>query len=319
MSDRPPQPLLVIAGATASGKSSLAMALAERLPVELISADSAQVYRGMDIGTAKPSAAERAAVPHHLLDVCDPADPYSAARFAEDAAKAIADVRSRGKLPVLVGGTLLYLKALLNGLSLLPSSDVAVRAQLMADAERLGVAALHARLSALDPETGARLHVNDWQRIQRALEIIMLTGKPVTAAYRSRVVQPDLGVVVRVAVTVDDRSLLHQRIEQRFMQMMDEGLLHEVERLYQRGDLHPALPSIRSVGYRQLWAAVSGDVELTIAVTQAIAATRQLAKRQLTWLRNEPGWQPLSGTLARQLDSVISALNAWRKAPSQAP
>lgn len=304
------QPLLVIAGATASGKSSLAMALAERWPVELISADSAQVYRGMDIGTAKPSAAERAAVPHHLLDLCDPADPYSAARFAVDASKTIAEVRSRGKLPVVVGGTLLYLKALLSGLSVLPPSDAALRGQLMADAERLGVAAMHTRLTAQDPATGARLHPNDWQRIQRALEIITLTGQPVTTAYQAQVTRPNLGAVIRMAVTVEDRGLLHQRIEQRFHLMLEAGLLAEVERLYRRGDLHPALPSIRSVGYRQLWGAVSGELPMTLAVTQAIAATRQLAKRQLTWLRNERGWQPLSGNVARQLDTVMSALKA---------
>lgn len=301
-------PLLVIAGATASGKSALAMALSERIPIELISADSAQVYRGMDIGTAKPTAAEQSQVPHHLLDICDPADPYSAARFAVDAAQAIAEVRGRGRLPVLVGGTLLYLKALLSGLSRLPSSSPDLRATLQAEVERVGVAAMHARLATVDPETAQRLHPNDWQRIQRALEIVDLTGRPASHAYRTPIEAPNLGPICRVAVMVDDRGLLHQRIERRFHQMMELGLLAEVERLFRRGGLHDDLPSIRSVGYRQLWATLAGDVPLPTAVEQGIAATRQLAKRQLTWLRNEPGWLPVQGGLARQLDVVIDTL-----------
>lgn len=308
-------PLLVIAGATASGKSALAMALARRMPVELISADSAQVYRGMDIGTAKPSALEQQQVRHHLLDVCDPADPYSAARFAVDATRAISEVRARRHLPVLVGGTLLYLKALLGGLSRLPSSSPALRATLQAEADERGVAAMHAELATRDAETAERLHPNDWQRIQRALEIVRLTGQPASQAYRVPVPAPDLGPVCRVAVMVADRSVLHQRIEQRFHQMMEVGLLAEVEALFRRGDLHDALPSIRSVGYRQLWATLAADVALPVAVGQGIAATRQLAKRQLTWLRNEPGWQPLHGDLARQLDEVARSLKTLGRCP----
>ena len=308
-------PLLVIAGATASGKSALAMALAERMPVELISADSAQVYRGMDIGTAKPSAAERRRIRICRVTDVEQVMRHAAARFAADARAAIDDARARGRLPVLVGGTLLYLRALLSGLSRLPSSSPALRQTLLAEHDRIGPTAMHARLATLDPVSAERLHPNDWQRVQRALEIVMLTDRPASEAYRDPLQVPDLGPLCRVAVVVEDRQALHQRIEARFHQMMADGLLVEVEALFRRGDLHDALSSVRSVGYRQLWAAMAGSVSLATAVEQGIAATRQLAKRQLTWLRNEPGWQPVQGDLARQLDVVMHTLKQAGRCP----
>ncbi len=296
-------PLVVLTGPTASGKSALAMEVARRLPVELVTLDSAQVYRGMDIGTAKPDAAERAAVTHHLIDICDPAEVYSAARFAEDAAPLIASIRERGRVPLLVGGTLLYLRALLEGLSALPSADAALRAALSARAAASGVPAMHAQLARVDPVTAARLHPNDWQRIQRALEIHALTGLPASRAYACRQSQPPPGPILRYTLRGGERDVLHARIARRFGAMMDAGLLEEVEALHRRGDLHPALPSIRCVGYRQLWRHLEGDCSLDEAVSAGVAATRQLAKRQLTWLRREPMMIDLDGEVS-PLDRV---------------
>lgn len=298
-------PLLLLAGATATGKSALALALAERLPVEIVSADSAQVYRGMDIGTAKPDAATRAAVPHHLIDVADPAEVYSAARFAEDARAAIAAIRSRGRIPVVVGGTLLYLKALLGGLSALPSADPAVRARLAAACAERGRAAMHAELARRDPVTAARLHPNDWQRVQRALELIALTGRPASALQVGGE-GCELGPVLRFATHAPPRPVLHARIERRFDQMLDAGLLDEVAALVRRGDLHPELPALRSVGYRQLWPVVTGRRGLSEGRLAAIAATRRLAKRQLTWLRGEAGWH----TLPEDPEAAVAVLLA---------
>lgn len=301
-------PLVVLAGATATGKSALAMALAERVPVEIISADSAQVYIGMDIGTAKPHAAERARVPHHLIDCCDPAQPYSAARFADTARPLIDDIRARERLPVVVGGTMLYLKALLEGLSALPPQDPALRRQLQAERDALGPAALHARLQALDPERAAALHPNDWHRVQRALEIHAKTRRAVQTLHQTPALSAQSGPQVCFQVTVADRAELHARIEQRFRQMMAQGLLDEVASLHRRGDLHPELPSIRSAGYRQLWSVFTDGTPVDAAVTQGIYATRQLAKRQLTWLRRMPDWMSLEGQPAAQLDALLARL-----------
>jgi tRNA dimethylallyltransferase len=275
---------LLLLGPTGSGKSALALEMAQRRPVELISVDSAQVYRGLDIGSAKPSAAERAAVPHHLIDIRDPAERYSAAEFVRDARAAIAAVRARGRLPLLVGGTMLYAKALRDGLAELPAADAAIRAAIDADAQRIGWPALHARLAALDPQTAARLAPNDAQRIQRALEVIEVAGRPMSAllaqpaADRSR-----LDVVSLLPV---DRAQLHRRLEQRFDAMLTRGFLDEVRALKQRGDLTAELPSMRSVGYRQAWAYLDGRNSHAEFRAAAIAATRQLAKRQFTWLRS---------------------------------
>ncbi len=275
---------VLLLGPTASGKSALAMQLAAKIPLEIVSVDSAQVYRGMDIGTAKPSAEERAAVPHHLIDIRDPSDPYSAAEFVRDATVAIREIRGRGKLPLLVGGTMLYAKALREGLSDLPSAEPVVRKRIEAEARELGWPALHARLSQIDPATGARLEPNDSQRIQRALEIYEVTGKPMSKHLTAHVAQ-----VLKLrtfALLPADRAQLHERIAQRFDAMLDAGFVDEVCALRARGDLRPDLPSMRSVGYRQAWPFIEGLCTYDEFRSAGIAATRQLAKRQMTWLRS---------------------------------
>ncbi len=276
----------LLLGPTASGKSALAMQLAEKIPLEIVSIDSAQVYRGMDIGTAKASVADRAAVPHHLIDIRDPADPYSAADFVRDATVAIREIRARGKLPLLVGGTMLYAKALREGLSDLPSADPEVRSRIEAEARELGWPALHARLAQVDPTTAARLELNDSQRIQRALEIYETTGVPMSELL-ARDPAPTLNLST-VALLPTDRAQLHDRIAQRFDAMLAAGLIYEVRTLHSRGDLHADLPSMRSVGYRQAWRFVEGECTVDELRETGIAATRQLAKRQMTWLRSMP-------------------------------
>jgi tRNA dimethylallyltransferase len=300
---------LMLLGPTGSGKSALALELALRLPVEIVSVDSAQVYRGLDIGTAKPNAAERAAVVHHLLDLRDPSQPYSAADFVRDATAAIADVRARGKFPLLVGGTMLYAKALREGLSNLPSADESVRAAVAAEARTLGWPALHARLATLDPATAARLKPNDSQRIQRALEIITVTGTPMSALL-ARGVPPALKTEI-IALMPLDRATLHRRIEERFDGMLAAGFVAEVEHLRARGDLTPELPSIRCVGYRQAWAYLEGSVSHAAFRAAAIAATRQLAKRQFTWLRSlapQLTLDPARDDALRALNDRLAAL-----------
>ena len=300
---------LMLLGPTGSGKSALALELAQQHPVEIISVDSAQVYRGLDIGTAKPSAAERAAVVHHLLDLRDPAQPYSAAEFVRDATAAIADVRRRGQLPLLVGGTMLYAKALREGLSDLPSADNRVRAALLEEARALGWPALHARLAALDPATAARLKPNDAQRIQRALEIVTVSGTPMSTLL-ARGESPTVATEI-VALMPLDRAALHRRLEVRFNGMLAAGFLAEVEGLRARGDLTPDLPSMRSVGYRQAWAYLEGDVTREAFHAAAVAATRQLAKRQLTWLRSlapQLVLDPLHDDALRAIGNRLAAL-----------
>jgi len=275
---------LCLAGPTASGKSAAALAiaaaLAPRHAIEIISVDSALVYREMDIGTAKPSARERAAVPHHLIDIVDPAERYSAARFGADAAAAIAAIRTRGAIPLLVGGTMLYFKALFDGLDALPGADAEVRAAIDERAARVGWPALHAELATVDPPTAARLAPNDSQRIQRALEVHRLSGRPLSSWHSA----PDGRTPPLIALEPRDRAWLHARIDARFAAMLAAGFIAEVQSLRARGDLSPALPSMRAVGYRQAWAALD-DGNLTTLAASATAATRQLAKRQLTWLR----------------------------------
>lgn len=280
---------IMLLGPTASGKSAVAMMLAERFPVEIISLDSAQVYRLLDIGTAKPSAEERRQVPHHLIDILDPEEAYSAARFAADARQLIENILSRGRLPLLVGGTMLYAKALRQGLHDLPPADSALRAELDQQAAEAGWPALHARLAVIDPVTAARLAPNDSQRIQRALEVHALTGKPLS----QWIADPRDSAVpafdcLRIALEPSDRSALHARIESRFRLMIERGLIDEVRHLRTRPNLHPELPSMRSVGYRQVWAWLDAPTTLESLVTLGTAATRQLAKRQLTWLRSDP-------------------------------
>ena len=280
---------IMLLGPTASGKSAVAMMLAERFPVEIISVDSAQVYRLLDIGTAKPSAEERRQVPHHLIDILDPEEAYSAARFAADARQLIDNILSRGRLPLLVGGTMLYAKALRQGLHDLPPADSALRAELDQQAAEAGWPALHARLAVIDPVTAARLAPNDSQRIQRALEVHALTGKPLS----QWIADPRDSAVpafdcLRIALEPSDRSALHARIESRFRLMIERGLIDEVRHLRTRPNLHPELPSMRSVGYRQVWAWLDTPTTLESLVALGTAATRQLAKRQLTWLRSDP-------------------------------
>ncbi|MGZ5846093.1 MAG: tRNA (adenosine(37)-N6)-dimethylallyltransferase MiaA [Ramlibacter sp.] len=276
--------LLALAGPTASGKSQAALQLARAFDVEIVSVDSALVYRGMDIGTAKPTLAERQAVPHHLIDIRDPLQAYSAAEFAADAARLVREINARGRVALLVGGTMLYFKALFEGLDAMPPADAAVRAAIEADAAVRGWPALHAELAAVDPRTAARLAPADAQRIQRALEVYRATGRPLSdfhGSARQGALQP----AALLSLEPTDRAWLHERIARRFDAMLAEGFLDEVRRLRARGDLGPELPSMRSVGYRQAWEALDAGWPLAQLRDRGIFATRQLAKRQLTWLR----------------------------------
>ncbi|WP_417355642.1 tRNA (adenosine(37)-N6)-dimethylallyltransferase MiaA [Gallaecimonas pentaromativorans] len=280
-------PVVMLMGPTASGKTDLAMGLFDRLPCELISVDSALIYKGMDIGTAKPSPKELARYPHHLIDILDPAESYSAADFVDDVQPLIDNALATGKLPVLVGGTMLYYKALLEGLSPLPKASPLVRAEIEAEAQALGWQALHQQLQAIDPTAAARIHVNDPQRLSRALEVYRISGQSLTQL-QAESGSPFTYPTVQVAIMPADRVLLRERIRLRFKQMMAQGFLDEVMQLHQRQDLHPELPSVRCVGYRQLWAYLDGECSLDEAVEKAIIATGQLAKRQSTWLN---GWK----------------------------
>jgi tRNA dimethylallyltransferase len=283
---------VAIMGPTASGKTAAALAIARTRPVEIISVDSALVYRGMDIGTAKPTAEELAAVPHHLIDIIDPLEAYSVMQFREDAIRLVGEISARGALPLLVGGTMMYFKGLTDSLDDLPTADAAVRAQIDAQAAQIGWPGMHARLATLDPVTAERLKPNDAQRINRALEVIALTGKPMSELLGKRE-KPELPFeLVSFALEPSDRAVLHRRIALRFDQMLgerdDEGLVAEVARLRARGDLSPSLPSIRCVGYRQTWDYLDGKIDRAELRELGIIATRQLAKRQITWLRAMP-------------------------------
>ncbi|MFZ6846471.1 tRNA (adenosine(37)-N6)-dimethylallyltransferase MiaA [Undibacterium sp. RuTC16W] len=280
--------VIAIMGPTASGKTAAALEIARHIPTEIISVDSALVYREMDIGTAKPSAAELASAPHHLIDIIDPADAYSVAQFLIDTRRLVDEITARGKLPLLVGGTMMYFKALINGLDDLPAADQALRAELDAEAARDGTPALHARLATLDPVTAARLKPNDSQRIQRALEIIALTGQPMSELLAQQPKAEMPFEMLSLSLEPSDRAVLHQRIARRFDIMLEQGFLDEVRHLRARGDLHPDLPSMRCVGYRQAWEYLDGTCDLNDMRERGIIATRQLAKRQLTWLRSIP-------------------------------
>ena len=308
---------LALVGPTASGKTAIALALAAEWPIEIISVDSALVYQGMDIGTAKPTLAERQAVVHHLIDIRDPAQSYSAADFARDATALIADIRGRGKLPLLVGGTMLYIKALIEGLDDLPLADPAVRADIEEEAHDRGWPALHAELALVDPPTAQRLPPHDAQRIARALEVWRITGKPLSSFFgTTRVAGPRVALL---SLEPQDRKWLHQRIEQRFDAMLEHGLVDEVKALRSRGDLQADLPSMRCVGYRQAWEALN-DIEEGIALATAmrlmrergIAASRQLAKRQLTWLRGMPLRNVVVCDSNTVLADVRTALAQWQ-------
>ncbi|WP_145595142.1 tRNA (adenosine(37)-N6)-dimethylallyltransferase MiaA [Yersinia aleksiciae] len=306
--DRPPA--IFVMGPTASGKTALSIALRQRLPVELISVDSALIYRGMDIGTAKPSAEELALAPHRLIDIRDPAESYSAADFRKDALKEMADITAAGRIPLLVGGTMLYFKALLDGLSPLPSADPQIRQRIEEQAAELGWEALHQQLADIDPVSAARIHPNDPQRLSRALEVFFISGKTLTEL--TKISGETLPYRVhQFAIAPVSRELLHQRIELRFHQMLAAGFEAEARALFDRGDLHTDLPAIRCVGYRQMWSYLSGEIDYNEMVYRGVCATRQLAKRQMTWLR---GWSSVqwldSDKPGEALDSVIQVVSA---------
>lgn len=298
---------LLIAGPTASGKSGLALRLAELMPAELISVDSAQVYRGFDIGSAKPSHALRERIPHHLLDIRDPEDTYNAGEFVTDALQAIEAIRARGRLPILVGGTMLYFNALIRGIAKLPTADPDIRRVIDAEALVRGWPALHGDLTLVDSVAAAKIHPNDAQRIQRALEVYRSTGRPISEWQRETQAR-HAWRFSRIALVPTDRAWLHERIEQRFQQMMQEGFLEEVRALRARSSLAPEAPSLRAVGYRQLWSHLAGEIDLPTAVARAVVATRQLAKRQLTWIHADPDWEGLDPQQEELLEAKVAAL-----------
>jgi tRNA dimethylallyltransferase len=291
----PSSAAILLMGPTASGKTGLALELARAIPAEIVSVDSALVYREMDIGTAKPSAVLRTEIPHHLVDLLDPSEAYSAGRFRRDALDAMQAVRARGRVPILVGGTMLYFRALQRGLAELPAADAALRAELEERAARSGWPALHAELARVDPVAATRIRPGDAQRIQRALEVWRLTGTPLSRLQAAGAAVPEDWHFLKLGLAPASRAHLYEAIERRFHAMMAAGFLAEVERLHRRGDLHPGLPSMRAVGYRQLWAHVAGECGLDEAARLAVTATRRLAKRQLTWLRAEPDLRWLEG------------------------
>ena len=300
---------IALAGPTASGKSEWALELATRAPVEIISVDSAQVYRGFDVGAAKPDAVTQSRVRHHLIDIREPHEPYSAGEFVADALAAIDEIRARGRVPILVGGTMLYFNALIRGIAPLPTAHAAIRALIDARAASRGWAALHEELARVDPEAAARIHPNDPQRIQRALEVYEASGRPISAWQRET--RPQVALrLSRHALVPEDRDWLHARIATRFRTMMDEGFLEEVRELRRRPELSAGAASLRAVGYRQLWGHLAGESGLEEAVQKGIVASRQLAKRQLTWINGDPGWQrwnPLDGRAhERWVDALVS-------------
>jgi tRNA dimethylallyltransferase len=303
---------LLLMGPTGAGKSDIALDLARRFPFEIVSVDSAQVYRGMDIGTAKPDLETRARIAHHLIDIRDPETSYSAGEFVRDASAAMREIWSRGRQPLLVGGTMLYFHALLGGIAELPEADLEVRADIDARAAAHGWAALHEELERVDPTAAARIHVNDPQRIQRALEVYRLTGQPITRLQQSAVPAFAEIDVVEIAVSPEDRAVLHGRIEMRFEAMWAAGFLDEVRRLRQRSTLSAEHPAMRAVGYRQLWKFLSGQSALEDSKKQALAATRQLAKRQLTWLRRRERARWVDSTQIDPTLAVVHALSANR-------
>lgn len=313
-------PAIFLMGPTASGKTELALELARALPCDLISVDSALVYRGMDIGTAKPSKKILAEFPHRLIDIREPAESYSAAEFRDDALAAMADITARGRIPLLVGGTMLYFKALLEGLADMPSADPALRAELEARAEEEGWAALHAELAAVDPESAARIHPNDPQRLIRALEVYRLSGLSMTAHRQRQMAQnPAFDssgsghlpyTVAQLAIAPAQRQILHERIAQRFKRMLEQGFIEEVEALRRQNDLHEGLPSMRAVGYRQVWEYLDGKLSHEQMEERGVIATRQLAKRQFTWLRSWSGLHWLDSLAHDNLQRTLKCLES---------
>ncbi len=323
-------PVIFLMGPTAGGKTALAFEWLKHFPLEIISVDSSQVYRGLDIGTAKPSAEEQRTAPHRLIDIRDPLQPYSAYDFQQDALREIADIHSKGRIPLLVGGTMLYFKTLAEGLAPLPSADLSVRRSIEALAAEQGWAAVHAELQKVDPITAARLHPNDAQRIQRALEVHTITGIPLSALLETQKKSQNALMhkassehfpynAAAFAVAPPDRQVLHQRIEARYENMLAKGFVAEVETLHHRGDLTPDLPAIRSVGYRQVWSYLEGEYDYPSMVEKGIAATRQLAKRQFTWLRSWPDVEWIDSTSPADLQRSVKSLNDWLETHSARP
>nr|WP_315240162.1 tRNA (adenosine(37)-N6)-dimethylallyltransferase MiaA [uncultured Albidiferax sp.] len=312
----PAEPLprcIALAGPTASGKTAAALAIAQRWPVEIVSVDSALVYRGMDIGTAKPSAAELAQVPHHLINIRDPLQAYSAAEFVQDAERLLADIHSRGRLPLLVGGTMLYFKALFDGIDPMPGADPALRAAIEAEAAVAGWPAMHAQLALVDPPTAARLQPMDTQRIQRALEVWRASGQPLSSFHATKDIATTahrISAITLISLEPADRAWLHERIALRFDQMLAGGFMDEVQALRARGDLHPDLPSMRCVGYRQAWEALDGTLPMVELRDRGIFATRQLAKRQVTWLRSMPQRHIVACDAPDALQQVLARVEA---------
>ena len=310
MSDIRLPPAVCLMGPTASGKTDLAVTLVEQLPMDIISVDSVMVYRGMDIGSAKPDPDTLARAPHRLIDIRDPAEAYSAAQFREDALREMAGISAAGRIPLLVGGTMLYFRALLTGLSTLPSADAEIRTRLEAEAEAEGWASLHRRLTEVDAAAAVRIHPNDPQRIQRALEVYELTGIPLSELQQQQAIDQPLPYrIIKLAVAPADRGILHQRIAARFEGMLRSGLVEEVEGLRRRGDLHLDLPALRAVGYRQVWEFLEGDIDYTEMMERGIIATRQLAKRQFTWLRSEQALTLLDSLDGQLLDKALKYID----------
>ncbi|WP_272685809.1 tRNA (adenosine(37)-N6)-dimethylallyltransferase MiaA [Providencia sp. PROV115] len=295
---------IFLMGPTASGKTALAIELRKHLPVEIISVDSALIYRGMDIGTAKPTTEELSQAPHRLIDILDPSLPYSAADFRRDALNAMAEITSQGKIPLLVGGTMLYFKSLLEGLSPLPSADQAVRTEIEHIAKEQGWGEIHRRLTEVDPVAAARIHPNDPQRLSRALEVYLISGQTLTEMIQTAGEELPYNVF-QFAIAPQDRKILHERIEQRFHLMIDAGFEEEVRKLHQRNDLHVDLPSIRCVGYRQMWSYLDGEIGHDEMIYRGICATRQLAKRQITWLRS---WENVHWLDSEQPQQALSTV-----------
>lgn len=296
-------------GPTAAGKTDLAVELVQQRACEIISVDSALIYQGMDIGSAKPDAATLAVAPHHLINICDPLEAYSVARFRTDALALMAQITARGKVPLLVGGTMMYYKALMDGLAQLPESDPAIRAQLEQEIEEHGLESMHVRLCDIDPVAGARINAADTQRVTRAMEVFLLTGETLTTHWSRQEQQRLPYQVTSVGVWPADRAVLHQRIEQRYEIMLQQGFKHEVECLMARGDLHLDLPSMRCVGYRQMWQHLAGEYDDATMQFKGIVATRQLAKRQLTWLRSWPKLQVFDSVDAKLTFNVLQLLD----------
>jgi tRNA dimethylallyltransferase len=296
-------------GPTAAGKTAFAIELVEKFPFEIISVDSGMIYRSMDIGTAKPTSDELKIAPHHLIDICDPTENYSAGQFRDDAMTEIEKIFARGKIPLLVGGTMLYFRTLQQGISDLPKSTKEIRAQITAELERIGVEGLYQQLQKTDPQTAVKLKPTDSQRIQRALEVFHLTGKTLSELQRVSPPQKLPYKVVNIAIAPAERSSLHDKINKRFREMMRLGFIEEVEQLYKRGDLDLSLPSMRSVGYRQVWQYLAGQITHDQMLEQIPIATRQLAKRQLTWLRTWPEIKFFDGENQNLLAEVIREIN----------